>query len=92
MILAAGSWDNTISLWDMRDAAQPALLGSPLQGHTNWVRSIAFHPNGQLLASGGADNRVILWDIQNPANPSPLASSLEGHATVVGTNQFYSGM
>lgn len=33
-----------------------------LTGHTEWVRSIAFSPDGKLLASGGDDNAIIIWD------------------------------
>jgi predicted NACHT family NTPase len=40
--------DNTIRLWD---AASGALLRT-LEGHTSWVLSVAFSPDGRALASG----------------------------------------
>ena len=34
-----------------------------LEGHTNWVMSVAFSPDGNTLASGSLDGTVRLWDV-----------------------------
>jgi WD40 repeat protein len=39
---------------------QPKLT---LKGHTEWIHSIAFSPDGKTLASGSQDRTIILWDV-----------------------------
>jgi WD40 repeat protein len=34
-----------------------------LQGHTTWVHSVIFNPNGTLLASVGGDCTIRLWQV-----------------------------
>jgi WD40 repeat protein len=58
-LLATGSVDKTIRLWDIATGN----CVKTLQGHTHWVLSLAVSPNGQILASGGEDHTVRLWDI-----------------------------
>jgi len=38
------------------------LLGDPLQGHSGWINSLAWSPDGNYLASGGEDGYIIIWD------------------------------
>jgi WD40 repeat protein len=57
---ASGAWDQTVKLWDFRDAA----LGDErftLVGHAGPVRALAFAPDRQILVSAGNDGAIRLW-------------------------------
>ncbi|KAF7346897.1 NACHT-domain-containing protein [Mycena venus] len=37
------------------------------QGHTHWVTSVAFSPDGKQIVSGSNDNTVRIWDAETGA-------------------------
>ncbi|KIK10575.1 hypothetical protein PISMIDRAFT_124228, partial [Pisolithus microcarpus 441] len=47
--------DKTVRVWDVEGGVQ---IGSPLKGHTSWVRSVGFSPDGKRIVSGSRDNTV----------------------------------
>ena len=59
-LLASGSYDRTVKLWNVADQS----LVATLTGHTDQVFRIAFSPDGKTLASCGGDGKVILWDVE----------------------------
>jgi WD40 repeat protein len=46
-----------------------------LTGHTDWVLSVAFSPDGRLLASGSDDETIKLWEVASGS----LVRTLTGH-------------
>jgi histone-binding protein RBBP4 len=62
-ILATGSDDATVALWDMRNLSRKL---HSLKHHTGDVFTVDWCHDVQratLLASGGADRRICLWDV-----------------------------
>ena len=63
-ILASGSHDQTIKLWDINTGQTLRTL----QGHTGWIWSVAFSPIGNqgglegILASSSQDGTIKVWD------------------------------
>jgi WD40 repeat protein len=35
-----------------------------LPGHEDWIRTIAFSPNGNTLLTAGSDRRILKWDLE----------------------------
>jgi WD40 repeat protein len=56
--LATAGRDRAVWLWDLTRGEEAARL----QGHTDYVWSLAFSPDGATLVSGSGDFTVRLWD------------------------------
>ena len=60
-ILASGSSDKRVNLWDLRRLHQPI---HSLVGHTDEVFTLSFSPfSPDILASCGADRKTFVWDL-----------------------------
>lgn len=58
-LLASGSADNTIKIWD----AIAGKLLQTLKGHTAPVTSVAISRDGKTVISGSEDKTIKIWDV-----------------------------
>ncbi|MDE3258590.1 MAG: hypothetical protein OYM47_12205 [Gemmatimonadota bacterium] len=77
-ILATGSWDGMITLWNLETNTQIA----DLRGHTDGVNSVVFSPNGVNLASGSWDRTIRVWDLTTMNEVSILKGHEDGVMSV----------
>ena len=61
-LIASGGTDNTVRIWDARSGIK--VVGD-LQGHTNYVVSVVFRPDGTQLISGSYDKTLRLWNVKS---------------------------
>ena len=64
-ILASGSLDDTVNLWDINTGN----LMRSLTGHQRGINGLSFSPKGQVLASCSDDDTIRIWNV---ATGSPL--------------------
>jgi WD40 repeat protein len=67
-IIASGSLDKTIRLWDR--SGKP--ISQPLLGHQGGVLALAFSPDGKYIVSGSADKTIRLWDREGNSIGQPF--------------------
>jgi WD40 repeat protein len=70
-ILAAGSGDGSISLWDLQEQV---LLDEPLPGMGDSIVDLTFSPKGDLLAAATYEGTVQIWDV---ARRAPLGDPIQ---------------
>src|SRR2546429_774645 len=74
-ILASGSWDRTVKLWEVVNGR----LLQTLSGHRDKVHCVAWSPDGRTVASGSVDKTIWLYDVVQ--GHSQVA--LRGHSAAV---------
>jgi hypothetical protein len=63
--------DLAVTLWEVPTGKEITRLA----GHRNFIRALAFAPDGKTLASGGDDLTCLVWDVAAAAGRSRLAAT-----------------
>ncbi|MEL6253970.1 MAG: CHAT domain-containing protein [Bacteroidota bacterium] len=79
--IIAGSWDNTVSIWD---GVGGNLLGV-LDMHVSRVHCVSFSEDGKYFASGSSDDTVIVWKTEDPNH---YYRRLKGHTRGIDSLEF----
>jgi eukaryotic-like serine/threonine-protein kinase len=72
-LLAAGL-GSAVRLWDANSGESRGQLSN----HTEWVRGLAFTPEGRQLASASGDGTIRIWSVAERTELRCLRSSREG--------------
>jgi WD40 repeat protein len=80
-MLATGSWDKTVRIWDTT-RRKPLHV---LRGHKEQVRTVAFSPDGLTLASASPDGIIHFWDISLGREILTLDTGSDGLAALTFT-------
>lgn len=70
-MLASGSLDNTVHIWNMSNGICTAVL----RGHSSLVKGVTWDPIGSFIASQSDDKTVIIWRTSDWS----LAHRTDGH-------------
>ncbi|ACK68582.1 WD-40 repeat protein [Gloeothece citriformis PCC 7424] len=79
-ILASGSQDGTIKLWNLESGTEIRTL----KGHDQTVWSVSFSLDGKTLASGSVDKTIKLWNLESGTE----IRTLKGHDQTVWSVSF----
>ncbi|MBU2509966.1 caspase family protein [bacterium] len=83
--LVSGSRDQTVKLWDVREAKEITTFN----GHLAGVNSVAFSPDGRFVASASTDSTTKLWDITSKKEIVSMISYINDEWLTITPDSFF---
>ncbi|KAL1849004.1 GTPase-activating protein S13 [Paecilomyces lecythidis] len=80
-----GGSDNLVKIWDFNPESKSYALTQTLEGHTDWVRDVAWSPSilsKSYIASASQDKTVRIWTA-DASNPTQWTSTVLEFDTVL---------
>jgi len=89
---ASAGCDNLVKIWAFREDTQAWIEEETLEGHSDWVRDVAWAPNIGLprsyIATASQDKTVLIWTKDSPQgswtktalDPNPTSAATSGAA------------
>ncbi|KAF0143810.1 MAG: wd40 repeat subgroup [Nitrospirae bacterium] len=75
-ILSGGvAGDNTLKLWSVTTGKEVRTFS----GHSKWISSAAFSPDGKYVISGSGDATLKLWDVSTGKEIRTFKGHMEGY-------------
>jgi WD40 repeat protein len=71
VVFGSGKPDMAVKIWSVADGR----LLRVLSGHTAFVWSVAFSPDGRRLGSGSHDQTVRIWDLASQSLPVVMSTT-----------------
>lgn len=87
-ILATGSGDDTVRLWNVTDLTLPKLL-SVLEGHANVVSAVAFSPDRHTVVTAAADGTARLWNTDTAQDAQHICTTAGAPITPDEWSQYF---
>jgi len=85
---ASAGCDNLVKIWGYREDTQSWVEEEVLEGHTDWVRDVAWAPNIGLprsyIATASQDKTVLIWTKDSPTS-SWAKTALDPSSTYTST-------
>jgi len=81
----SGSYDNTLKLWQVSSGREIRTF----KGHSNWVRAVAFSPDGKLALSGSWDSTTRLWNVQTGKEVAKMVGFENGEWVTITPEGYY---